>query len=395
MSTNYDLFGNPIPDKTAENISEKAATKAETKATSFELAISENDSKKDAKSKTAIEKKIKKIDTLKAEIKKIHEDVVFIKEAHKKLVSKEEIALYKLKETFAIKLYTRFNEKGFTQWQKEMMEDMVMETCNFLTSNSFVSETLQRIQKEIFESRTSDMDEMEKEMANEMFGSFFAEMGVDIDMDDFDFTKFTQEGFQEEFKTKFHEKQQEQEAEFMHQEKTKKTQQTDKLFQKLYKNLVKKAHPDLVIDEIEKTKREEWMKKLSEAWEHRNYYQLLILQKEIDSNADIKISLESSQLKSLSQQLDEEIRLLNVEKWHLKNDDDENGFYVTHFHARSQKGIEKKLKEYKKHIQYEKQRTETEIEKLKTKVSTKNYLKEVYESVQISPFDFLDDIDFY
>ncbi len=395
MNINYDLFGNPIPNKTAENISKKAATKVTTKATSFELALSENDSKKDARSKTSIEKKIKKIDTLKAKIKKIHEDIAFIKQTHEKLVSKEEIALYKLKETFAVKLYKRFNEKGFTLWQKEMMEEMIMETCNFLSSNSFVSETLQNIQKEFFESTTNTLSDMEKEMANEMFGSFFAEMGVDIDMDDFDFTKFTQEGFQEEFKTKFHQKQQEQETEFMHQEKTKKTQQTDKSFQKLYKALVKKAHPDLVIDESEKTNREEWMKKLSEAWEHRNYYQLLILQKEIDSNSDIKISLESSQLKSLSQQLDEEIRLLNVEKWRLTNDDDENGFYITNFHARSQKGIEKKLKEYKKHIQYEKQRIETEIEKLKTKVSTKNYLKDVYESAQISPFDFLDDFDFY
>ena len=273
------------------------------------------------------------------------------------------------------------------------MEDMILETCSFLSDNSFHSETLQEIQKKMYEQHTSNMGEMEKEMANEMFEGFFTEMGMDVDMDDFDFSKFTQEEFQEQFNAKFHEKQHEQEAEFRQQQQTKKTQFTDKSFKRIYKALLKKAHPDLVIDEKEKIKREEWTKKLSSAWEARNYYQLLILQKEIDTSAEIDISLESTQLKSLAQQLNEEIRSLEVEKWQLKNE--ENEFYFTNFYARSEKGILKKLKEYQNHLEYQKQHTQIEIDNLKTKVSTKKYLKDVLESMIENPFDSLDSFDFY
>jgi hypothetical protein len=395
MSHQYDLFGNQIPVSNIDE--EKLADKKNTqlKSVTFELVLSENTSKKDAKNKTAIENKIGKIDQLKVQIKKLHQDLDLIKQLHQELVSGEEITFYKLKEEFAIKLYKRSNEKGFALWQKEVMEDLILETCTFLINASFYSETLQNIQKEIFEHRTNNMDAAEKEMANEIFGDFFAEMGVDLDMDDFDFTKFTQEEFQEKFKANFHEKQHEQEAEFMHQEKNKKVQQTDKTFRKIYKALVKKAHPDLVIDENEKSKREEWMKRLSKAWEERNYYQLLMLQKEIDTNAEINISLESDQLKSLTEQLNEEIRVLEVEKWRIKNNEDENGFYFSNFHARTKKGIEKKLKEYQKHIEYQKHNTQLEIDNLKTKVSTKNYLKDAYKTSIENPFDFLDDFDFH
>lgn len=388
MSNQYDLFGNPISDTTKK----KTVENTETKAESFELVLSESTSKKDSKNKVSIEKKLIKIDKLKVQIKKIHQDSELIKKLHKEHVHKKELDFYKLKEAYAVKLYKRINEKGFAVWQKEVMEHMILETCSFLSENLFHSETLQEIQKKMYEQHISNMGEMEKEMANEMFEGFFSEMGMDVDMDDFDFTKFTQEQFQEQFNAKFHEKQHEQKAEFKHQEKTEKTQFTDKSFKKIYKALLKKAHPDLVIDEGEKIKREEWTKKLSGAWEARNYYQLLILQKEIDINAEIDISLESTQLKSLIQQLNEEISQLEFEKWRLKNE--ENEFYYTNFYARSEKGILKKLKEYQNHLEFQKQNTQIEIDNLKTKVSTKKYLKDTLEATIENPFGFLDDFDF-
>ena len=77
MSKQYDLFGNSISENTTEH--------TEIKTESFELILSENASKKDTKSKVSIDNKLKKIDKLKVEIKKIQKDSELIKKLHKEV----------------------------------------------------------------------------------------------------------------------------------------------------------------------------------------------------------------------------------------------------------------------------------------------------------------------
>ncbi len=342
------------------------------------IVINDSDSKKNHKNKDEIGQKIQKIELLKKQLENLTNEINTVKSLYSKHVNKEENNLFITKEKLILKLYERYQQKSFTVWQKELLEEKIINEINFLHEESYQSQKLAEIYEEITRLRSENLGDFEKNIINEMAKDHFKNMGVDIDLEDFDFTS---SDFRENFEQKFADQYSKQQEQQKHEKQEEKIKTTDKDFQKLYRSLVKKAHPDLVIDSKDKEQREEWMKKLSLAWEGRNYYQLLLLQKEIDSDASFEVSLDKNQLKSLINQLNKEIRNLETDKYILKNQNPDTSFYYQNFYARSTKGILKKINTFNELIKTQCQDTNDEYNLLKTQKSTKDFLSDLRGSI--------------
>ena len=385
MDTQYNLFDDqkqiPVED-------EKKATTNQGKIT---LVLDKKASDKDQKKKKAIDKKIQKIDALKKQIEKINKQLSDVKKLYNEKATKVEEEFYKQKEVFILKLYSRSKEKGFAVWEKELMFELIIEECSFLAENEYFSEKITKVQEEIMEIKTKELGEEEKEDLNSIYEGFFEEMDIDLG-DDFDFSKMNDPEYKERIFQQFHQKNQEYKNDENVKERRSKVQKTDKEFQKLYKQLVRKVHPDLVTSDKEKAEREIVMKKLTEAWDNRNYFELLVLQKEIEGEVNTESFIGVGQLNTLTKQLNLEISKLEQEKWLLKSHMGENFFFVKNFFARTKTGIEKKINEYILHIENEKSDVKNQLLSLKSKASTKRYLTGIYDNQKMD-FDIFDVFD--
>lgn len=356
------------------------------------IVLDKSSSEKDIKSKNSIDKKIEKINLLKKQIKDLQEQIGIVKNICKEQLVFECEKDYLLnKEKLLCKFHERYKQSSFSLWQKEILERCVLDQVNFLFDNDYKSQRVSEIHQEVTKSINENMNDYEREMFNDMTKEMFNDMGLDIDEEDFDFSNFSNPDFMEQFQEKCSEKYSENKKQEKYEEKEKKVKNTDTYFQKLYRKLVKKAHPDLVLDSKEKERRDIWMKKLSQAWNDRNYYQLLELQREIDfdDNVDdtLEVHLDKKQLKPLINQLNDEIKTLELDKYILKEEDPDTSYYFTNFYAKSKKGILNKISDFKKELLSLKAEDDYTFELLKTQKSTKMMLAEIKEQSENSIFD--------
>lgn len=357
----------------------------------LEIIISDSTSEeKDSKHKQTLNKKLKKIDELKKQIENITNAVDIAKKLYVEHIVEEEKNLFVAKEKLIVKLFERFQQKSFTLWQKEVIQEKLNENLRFLSSKGYLSEELSVVQEKLMKIVNDSMSDEEKEYANDLAKEFIKGMGIDIDEEDFDFTdpNFSQK-FQEDYINQ-HAKSEQQEK---HAQQQNKTQNTDKEFQKLYRLLVKKVHPDLVTNKEEKEQREDLMKKLSLVWEKRDYYQLLILKKEIDKDDSIEVELDEAQVTSLVSQLETEIKGLQHQKYVMKEKDPETAFYYNVFYAKSEKGVLKKINDFKVQLGHYMEETEEEFLLLKTQKSTKSFLESIYNDREHMFSGFFNDFD--
>lgn len=361
------------------------------------IVLDKSSSEKDIKSRNSIDKKIEKIDLLKRQIKDLHGQIEIIKNICKEQMIVEcEKDYFLNKEKLLCKYYDRYKQSSFSVWQKEILQSCILDQINFLFDNDYQSQRVSEIHQEVSKNINENISDYEKEMFNGMAKEMFSDLGVDIDEEDFDFGNFANPDFMEQFKEKYSEKYSEKHSENQKQEKyeekEKKVKNTDAYFQKLYRKLVKKAHPDLVLDAKEKERCDIWMKKLSQAWNDRKYYQLLQLQKEIDFDGTIddtmEVHLDKKQLKPLINQLNDEIKALELNKYILKKEDPDTSYYYANFHAKSKKGILNKINIFKRDILALKAEDDYAFELLKTQKSTKTMLAEIRDQRENSFFDF-------
>ncbi|WP_010522801.1 hypothetical protein [Aquimarina agarivorans] len=131
------------------------------------------------------------------------------------------------------------------------------------------------------------------------------------------------------------------------------------------------------------------MKKLSEAWQNRDYYQLLMLKSEIEKNNEVtEIKIDDSQSKSLLKQLDEHIKQLEIEILMFTKHDPDNSFYFDHFNHRSENVLKQKIHKYTNHILGLKKTVSFELESLKFKASTKRFLNDIRDEFEDIDDDF-------
>ena len=355
------------------------------------VILDQSSSEKDIKSKNSIDKKIEKIELLKRQINDLQKRIEIIKNICRgELITEHEKDFYLNKEKLLCKFYQRYKQSSFSLWQKEILERCILDQIDFLFRNDYKSQKVFEIHEAVTKNINENMSSHEKEMFNDMAKEMFNDMGVDVDEENFDFTNFANSDFKAQFEEKYSEKHSENQKQEKYENQEKKVKNTDVYFQKLYRKLAKKAHPDSVLDPKEKQRCDIWMKKLSQAWNDRNYYQLLLLQKEIDSDGTIddtmEVLLDKKQLKPLINQLNEEIKTLEVDKYILKKEDPNTSYYYANFYAKSKKGIINKINNFKKELLSLKAEDDHTFELLKTQKSTKIMLDEIKEQSQNSIF---------
>lgn len=283
------------------------------------------------------------------------------------------------------KLYQRINEKSFSAWQKDLMSIRMMNAIEELQDREVepgeeLLEILAAMNEKEFEAMRNDPESEMAKMSKELLKEAGIEVGDDFDLEAF----IKDEKYRKEFTDQHNKEQFEQdyeESKAQHQKiKEQKTKETNHDFHKLYKSLVKKAHPDLVSSKKEKAIREEWMKKLSQAWEYRNYYELLKLHQEINNGNAIDVTINESQLDPLLDQLSEEQNKLNEILDDIRYNDPETAFYYENFNSKTDRAMMKKINNYNEEIKAKTDSILLDIEALRTQKTTKALLSKIKES---------------
>ncbi len=346
------------------------------------LVLKKDASQKERTEKEKVDKKIEKVAKLKRQATTLRSKIATIKRYYKEEVETEMQSLFQVKEQFLEKLYQRLLQKSFSGWQKSMLSNMIFDTLNELQDWGYSSQKLMTIREDLERMDMQNMSSDDKEFMNEMAKEYLKDMQVDFEEKDFDITDSdSRERIFEDIFSKQQEAHWERQEEWKQFQKSGKIENTDKNFQKLYRSLVKATHPDLASTEEEREECEHRMKLLSEIWEKRDYLGLMQLQKEIlpESEGKESIELDKEQLRSLTRQLNEEIRMLEDELYQIKHVDNESSFFYENFYTRSEKGTRQKITDYKKGIDNQVAQIKTDIEQLRTQKTTKELLRSIDE----------------
>ena len=326
-----------------------------------------------------IQKKIKKLEGFEKSREALLDKVNQAKLDYETYFRKANDAFLKDKEALIIKLYERYKQKSFSQNDKFDLVNWIMDEAEELREESFESESIEKIIIEIQNNEVNQLSSEEKKMAQDifkdMFNGMFEDTGFDMEGDMFESDGFNFENMKEKIEENFHQNQK-KEKEIATKEKE---QNTVKDFHKLYKSIVKKAHPDLVTNEEEKKKREDFMKKLSAAWDERDYLELLVLEQEITGSENQAIELADSMLKPIIAQLNKRIKENEYEQYKIKNVYVDTAFYYQNFYHHTKKGKENKRKKFKKILTDKHKEVKNNMTELKTVKSTKQLLKRKLE----------------
>lgn len=330
-----------------------------------------------------INKKIEKIKKLKEKFEKMIYRINELKDSYAEQISDIEKEFIQNKEAFVVKLFDRYKEKGFTQWQTELISTIIFNEIREIQNYGDVSEELEQVQKELKTLIESKMSDEEKTTISELAKEFMNFTGMDVDED---FDMFDENWF-ESAQSQADQNQEKERHKHEEQQKRDKILKTDKDFQKLYKRLVKKVHPDLVTDPMVKEEREIKMKELSHAWEERNYYKLLLLKAEIEPD-DEAIDLGKGQTKILIAQLNDEIKEWERKDYILRHMDPSTSFYFENFYALHKSTSSKKLVKYKELLINQSEVALHHLKQIKTKKATKEFLKFTREKFKYQEDEF-------
>lgn len=226
-----------------------------------------------------------------------------------------------------------------------------------------------------------DQEEFEDEFQKQIIRQMLNDMGLEIEDDFFEGLNTNDPDFELKFQQRAFEYAKQEQEEQDRKEKSKKVITTDKEFTKLYKNLAKKIHPDLTTDEVERQRREGLMKELSETWDKRDYYGLLVIQSKINPNLTEDVNLNENQLKQIAEDLFEKIKSIESERFMFKRLP-ENEFFFSNFFARSDKKIKQFIEEYRKKVNHDTEATINHIGCLKNQKTTKSFLKVIQEELE-------------
>ncbi len=220
----------------------------------------------------------------------------------------------------------------FTPKQKKEIQQVICWICNDAFSKIEPDkETRDFYNTWADKSYEDDIEEQKKDLIGDLSNEVKSRFGVDIDFSDIDDTP---EGFarlQEKLKN-FAEQQKEKEQEaFSNRRKTKKQLEKEsvqeqeealklKSIRSIYISLVKMLHPDTVVDDAEKLRNEELMKKITVAYTNNDIATLLKFEMEWiwEKSNDIE-TLTEEKLKHYISALKDQISELQMERSMLYN----------------------------------------------------------------------------
>jgi hypothetical protein len=103
------------------------------------------------------------------------------------------------------------------------------------------------------------------------------------------------------------------------------------------------------------------------------------MQSNIDPDFEDSINLNETHLQQIADDLLTKVNDLEVERYRLKNHP-ENDFYYRNFYATSDRKMQLFFENYKKKLNKDEKKIISDTTQLKNQKTTKEYLKEVYET---------------
>ena len=358
----------------------------------LEIIFQKNSSEKKNKKIEDITKKIQKIDKLKIDFEILKDKIKTIKLQVDEQSAQEKLNFCKAKEKYIILLISKYQLKGITKWQKDIIAGMINEEYEILNDFEYSTPELQFAFTNYVELQNDEMSDYERQFAKESIADMMSEFGFDDEDDelDFDFSKINDPQYKKEFEEKIRQQQEKIHQEQKEAEKEKQVAKTDIDFQKVYKKLAKLTHPDLYKTEDEKALKEEQMQRLTKSWEERNYYDLLMMWLEVDPENTIELEITENNQKNIIKQLNEKITGLEAEMYRVKFHYKNTSFYYQNFNGPSPKNVTKKINEYIQKLAETANATTSNFNLFEKTVNLKKHLAKVYEENQNDDFgDFL------
>jgi hypothetical protein len=219
-----------------------------------------------------------------------------------------------------------YDDPFFKKKEKAKIADFIVNKSHELietTGNEDLKVLYEKYTNESFDEMDSEAEnataEMMKNMMSSMFGVDFEE---DVDVSD-------PQKMQEYMERKMEEKQAEAQAKKANKKKSEKqiekeekikeeAKNISKAARSIYTDLVKAFHPDRERDETERDRKTEIMKKVTQAYEDDDLFELLRLKIELQG-ADIEsLTMADEQLKYYNKILKEQVRELEESLWQLR-----------------------------------------------------------------------------
>lgn len=368
-----------------------------------QLQSSSQDSKQENKLKSQINKRLKRISKLEDLLKKDEKIIAEIKILFKDNLEDKVLDYNKRIENFVDLLIKRYEQKSFSHSQKEVLEFLITSHFNDLTLMGYQSEKLVSLQEQFealheqeldkrfgieddyseidIEDDVDDENEFETEIAEDILKEMLGSMGLEVDESFFEDLNINDANFHAKFQERIQDYLHQKEHEERGDNQRNKTVNTNKDFTKLYKSLVKQVHPDLTTNPEEKQRRETLMKTLTDIWEQRNYYDLLVFQTKIQQESEKAFVLEENHLDELADLLLQKIRDLEVQRYNYKN---ENEFYFNNFFSVSRNKIKQNFKKFEMSLQDDIIKLEDDISQLKNQKTTKSFLSKIKHEQMLS-----------
>ncbi len=325
--------------------------------------------------------KMKRMEKLKKERANLEEHLRNIRSLVKSRTAPIRNEIVGAKENRLLILLKSVDSKGFTKWQREVMHAMINEEYNILRNISHtispeVEEKYDQLQKKQFENLSDEEKETITRHMKKMFRDFSGKDEViDFEFENFwDYDKFEQRMREEQFRQDAHAKDREQKL---------KVSNTDLDFQKIYKKLAKKVHPDIFRDEEERARKEEQMKTLTTAWESRDYYALLMFALEVDPEIFEEVQLAEANQKKLIDQMNDKISEMNYEISALKNNSEYSYYYRIIGLAKTEKTVEKKISAHELELRHIAETAKWELEQVSSMNKLKKILAKKYDQMMV------------
>ena len=331
-----------------------------------------------------INKTIKQIASLEEKIVKTKEDVKVVNDIYASEIKPIEALYLEQKLEYVKNLLNFISKKNIPQkYQEEALHQInvnmeMLNRSNFLTSEvrTELNEKLEVLQEQYNVNFDSGV---EKEMDFEMMqNAFEEESGIDLGLDFSDYEHLTLDEMEEMFRKRFTEHFHNQQKQDVQERKKKNQELDDQYFKKIYKNLVKKLHPDLQSD-IKDEDKKELILTLTEAWEKRDYLKILEINQLLNGNVDYD-NMPENVLEEFHNSLKEKLKVKEQEWQEVKEGRTKEYHWYNVLFAQNKKTLTQNIAK----VKYELKSATSELKKgnkyiFKSVNKTKEYLNEFIE----------------
>jgi hypothetical protein len=292
-----------------------------------------------------------------------------------------------------------YDDPYFKKKEKEKIADFIMEKSTELIQ-SLGKDELKPIYDKYAEESYDEMNaEAEGEASDLMKNMMKSMFGIEVGDDEIDLTN--PEKMQEYVAQKLEEKEEEAATKKANKKKSAKqiekeekdkeeAKNISKAARSIYADLVKAFHPDRELDEVERDRKTEIMKQVTEAYSNDDLFELLRLKIELQGSDIESLTMVDEQLKYYNKMLKEQINELENNLWQLRMQASGpmGGKDLFMQFGGDEKTMKSKFTREINRLKKGTQELEKDIAQLKNKEAMRGFLKD-YQIVNFDEDDFM------